>query len=94
LLEFQAKKKISESILLRRWTRNASNIENHAYKTLIFAYNKKLDLLVLASSITKSDLEEESSPPYPKKKCSDGFKRDEKFKGRHPCRYTIVCNGF
>jgi hypothetical protein len=42
------------------------NIESNAYETLILVYNRELDLLVSASSITKSNVEEESSPPYPK----------------------------
>jgi Leucine-rich repeat (LRR) protein len=29
------------------------------------AYNKELDLLVLANNITKSNVEKENSPPYP-----------------------------
>jgi hypothetical protein len=42
------------------------DVEDNTYETLLFAYNKKLDVLVLDNSITKSDVEEESSPPYSK----------------------------
>jgi hypothetical protein len=45
--------------------RNASNDEDNAYKTLVLAYNIKLNLLVLTNSIIGSSVEEESSPPYP-----------------------------
>jgi len=44
--------------------RNTFDVEDNAYKTLIFASNIKLDVLVLANFITKSNVEEESSPPY------------------------------
>ncbi len=57
--------------MLWKWLKNDSDVENNAYKTLIFAYNKELELLVLASCITKSDVEEENSPPYPKDAMTD-----------------------
>ncbi len=41
------------------------DIEDHAYETPILIYNRKLDLLISASSITRSDVEKENSPPYP-----------------------------
>ncbi len=53
--------------MLQKWSRNAFDIEDYAYKTPIFNYNKELDVLVSANSITISDVEEENSPPYPKK---------------------------
>ncbi len=62
---FQIEKRISESILLWKWPRNTSDIEDNAYKTPIFAYSKKLEFLILVSCITKSDVEEENFPPYP-----------------------------
>lgn len=65
LLKFQTNNRISKSILLQKWPKNASDTEDDAYETLVLAYNKELDIHVLASSITKSDVEEESSPPYP-----------------------------
>jgi hypothetical protein len=40
LLGFQADKRISESILLWKWPRNASDVEDDAYETLVFVYNK------------------------------------------------------
>jgi predicted ribosome quality control (RQC) complex YloA/Tae2 family protein len=52
--------------LLRKWLRNISNVEDDEYETPILAYNRKLDLLVSTSSITRSDVEEKNSPPYPK----------------------------
>jgi len=63
LFRFQAKR-ISKSILLRRWSRNNFDIEDDAYETLVLAYNRKLDLPILTSSITRSNVEQESSPPY------------------------------
>jgi Leucine-rich repeat (LRR) protein len=42
------------------------NTKDDAYETPILAYNRELDLLVLANFITKNDVEEEGSPPYPK----------------------------
>jgi hypothetical protein len=56
--------KINESILLWKWPRNIFDVEDDAYETPILAYNRKLDVFILASSITGSDVEEESSPPY------------------------------
>jgi hypothetical protein len=44
--------------------RNVSDAKNNAYKTLVFAYNKKLDLLVSTNSIIGSSVEEKNSPPY------------------------------
>jgi hypothetical protein len=64
MFKFQADKIISELILLHKWSRNAFNTEDDAYKTPIFAYSRELDVLVLASSIIKSNVEEESSPAY------------------------------
>jgi predicted ribosome quality control (RQC) complex YloA/Tae2 family protein len=66
MLGFQAKRRINKSILLRKWLRNISNVEDDEYETPILAYNRKLDLLVSTSSITRSDVEEKNSPPYPK----------------------------
>jgi hypothetical protein len=43
-----------------------SGIEDDAYETPILIYNKELDVLVSANSIIRSDVEEESSPPYSK----------------------------
>jgi hypothetical protein len=51
--------------LLRKWPKNVSDTENDAYETPVLTYNKELDIHVLASSITKSDVEEDNSPPYP-----------------------------
>jgi hypothetical protein len=64
LLGFQTKRRINESILLQKWPRNVSNTKDNAYETIVLAYSRELDLLVLASSITKSYVEEDNSPPY------------------------------
>jgi len=64
LLRFQVDKRINESILLQKWLRKASNVEDDAYETPIFANSKELDVLVSTSSIIKNDVEEENSPPY------------------------------
>lgn len=52
--------------MLWKWRKNASNAENDAYETPKFTYNRKLNLLISAISIIISDVEKESSPPYPK----------------------------
>ncbi len=65
LLGFQGERRINKLILLWKWLRNVSNDEDNAYKTLVLAYNIKLNLLVLTNSIIGSSVEEESSPPYP-----------------------------
>jgi Leucine-rich repeat (LRR) protein len=52
--------------LLQKWPRIIYDVEDDAYETLVFAYNRKLDVIVSVSSITRSDVEEESSPTYPK----------------------------
>jgi hypothetical protein len=64
LLRFQIERRISESFLLRNWLRNTSDVEDNEYETLILAYSKELDSLVLANCITKSLEEEENSPPH------------------------------
>jgi len=67
LFGFQDERKIiSKSILLWKWWKNVENVENDAYKTPILTYNMKLNFLVLANNITKSNVEEENSPPSPK----------------------------
>jgi hypothetical protein len=66
LLGFQAKRKINESILLQKWQRNNFDAKNNAYETTIFAYSRNLDLLISTNSIIRSDVEKESSLPYPK----------------------------
>jgi hypothetical protein len=66
MLEFQVDMRTNKSILLLKWLRIIFYVENDAYKTPILTYNKELDVLVSAASITRSDVEEESSPPYPK----------------------------
>jgi hypothetical protein len=38
--------RISKSILLRKWSRNAFDVEDNAYETLVFDYNRKLDVFV------------------------------------------------
>jgi hypothetical protein len=66
MLEFQANMRINKSILLWKWPKNASNVEDNAYEALVLAYNRKLDICVSTSSITRSNVEEENYPPYPK----------------------------
>jgi DNA segregation ATPase FtsK/SpoIIIE-like protein len=66
LLELQVERRISESLLLQNWLKNISNIENNEYETLVLAYSRKLDSLLLANYITKSPEEEESSLPHVK----------------------------
>jgi len=84
--------------LLWKWLKNDSDVENNAYKTLIFAYNKELELLVLASCITKSDVEEENSPPYPKDAMTDLEKEmmnlENTTMAATPLVGCLVCNGF
>jgi hypothetical protein len=50
--------------LLQKWPRNVFDIKDDAYEKLILAYSKELDVLISVSSITRSDVEEENSPPY------------------------------
>ncbi len=50
--------------MLQNWPRNASNTKDNEYETLVLAYSRKLDSLMLASCITRSPKEEESSPPH------------------------------
>jgi hypothetical protein len=38
--------RISKSILLRKWSRNAFDVEDNAYETLVLDYNRKLDVFV------------------------------------------------
>jgi len=64
LLRFQVERRISKSILLQKWPRNASNAKDDAYETKVFTYNRELDVLIWANFITRIDVEEESSPPY------------------------------
>jgi len=64
LFGFQAKRRINKSLLLWNWAKNASNVEDDEYETLVLAYNKKLDSLISTSCITRSLEEEESSPPH------------------------------
>jgi hypothetical protein len=75
LLEFQVDRRICESILLQKWPRNFFDVEDDAYKTPILAYNRELDILVSVSSITRSDVEKESSPPYSEDAMKD-FKKE------------------
>jgi hypothetical protein len=70
--------------LLRKWPRNALDIENDAYETLELAYNKKLNLLVLVSIIIKSNVEEDSSPPFPKDIVMDSKKETTNSKNTTP----------
>jgi hypothetical protein len=44
MLIFQAKRRINKSILLRKWPRNAFDVEDNAYETLILVYSRELDL--------------------------------------------------
>jgi hypothetical protein len=43
---------------------NGFDVENNVYETSILAYSRKLGLVVLASCIIRSNVEEEKSPPY------------------------------
>jgi len=64
LLGFQANRKINKSILLQKWPKNTFDVEDDVCKTPVLVYNKELDVLVSASFITRSNVEEESSSPY------------------------------
>jgi Leucine-rich repeat (LRR) protein len=70
--------------LLRKWLRNVFHVEDGAYETPIFAYSRELDVLVSANSITRSDLEEESSPPYSKNVMMDSKKEMMNLKNTTP----------
>jgi hypothetical protein len=50
--------------LLQNWPRNASNVEENEYKTLVVAYGRELDSLISTSYIIRSLEEEESPPPH------------------------------
>ncbi len=50
--------------MLWKWLKNNFDIVDDAYETPILAYSRELDVSVSANSITRSDVEEESSPPY------------------------------
>ncbi len=54
-----------------KWPKNAFDAKDNAYETLVFDYNKELDVLVLANFKTISNVEEESSPPYLKDAVTD-----------------------
>jgi len=79
--------------LLQKWPKNIPNVEDDAYETLVFTYNRELDLIELASSITISDVEKESSPPYLEDTMMDS-KEENEFGGHHFNGYTTVRNGF
>jgi hypothetical protein len=64
LLKFQAKRRISKSLLLQNWLKNVFVAKDDEYETPILTYNKELDSLILTSCITRSPEEEESSPPH------------------------------
>ncbi len=52
--------------MLRKWSRNVFDDEEDAYETPIFIYSRELDIPILISSIIRSDVEKDNSPPYPK----------------------------
>lgn len=54
--------------------RNVYGVEDDAYKTLVFVYNKELDVFVSTSSNIKCYVEKESSPPYSKDAVMDSKK--------------------
>ncbi len=66
MLGFQAERRINESLLLRNWPRNTFAIKDDEYETLVLTCNRVLDSLMLASYITRSLEENESSPSHTK----------------------------
>jgi hypothetical protein len=50
--------------LLQKWSRFASNVKDDAYETKVLTYNRELDVLVWVSSITRIDVEDDSSSLY------------------------------
>ncbi len=62
LFKFHTSKKISESILLKNWPRNESNKEDDAYEIPTFAYNQKMDQLMLENNLSNNEEEEPRSP--------------------------------
>jgi len=71
MLKFQTDRRINKSILLQKWPRIISDIKDDAYETPVFVYSRWLDVLISASSITRSDVEEKNFPPCPKDAMSD-----------------------
>ncbi len=53
-------KKLNNSILEKKWPRNESNVEDNPYEAPTLTYNKEMDKLVEANTIT-NDMEEEVS---------------------------------
>ncbi len=50
--------------MLQKWLKNTYDAKDNAYETPILTYNRELDVLAPTNSITKSNVDEESSPPY------------------------------
>jgi hypothetical protein len=64
LLGFQARRRIVNQSCYEKWPNSTSNIEDDAYETPILTYNKKMDLLILAISIIKSDMWKRKAPHH------------------------------
>jgi hypothetical protein len=78
--------------LLQKWLKDASDVEDDAYKTLVLAYNRELDLLVSAKSIIRSDMEK--SPPYLEDVMINSKKKNDEFGRHHLNGYTTIYNKF
>jgi hypothetical protein len=48
------------------YNKNAKDSKDDLHVSLVFAYSKKMDQLVLANNITNNGVEESSSPTCPK----------------------------
>jgi hypothetical protein len=51
--------KVSKSILEKKWPRNDSNVKDAPYEATIFVYNKEMDHLVEANTISSKVKEED-----------------------------------
>ncbi len=83
LLGFQVSRKVNDSILKKRWPRNDTDVEDDSYQTPSLSYNKEMDQLMVANTITNGvdtedilrfDDEKESEMPkttYPKDTMTD-----------------------
>jgi len=81
--------KVRNSILKKKWPRNDSNVKDDPYEAILFAYNKKMDQLHEANTISNKVKEEDS------KTCLDGkmTKLDEEEKNtmlKTPCPKDVM----
>ncbi len=89
MLGFNAPKKLSNSNLKKNWPRNDGDVKDDPYEALVLAYNREMDQLVEAITISNK-VEEEDYETCPNGRMMELDDEEESTMFETPCLEDVV----